>query len=227
MTKSSPRIAALLSREAASRPRLAFCLDATCSREGTWDLATKLQGDMFLAAAMVGGVDVQLVHFRGVDEMQASPWVSNAYELVSKMGMIRCAAGTTQIARVLAHVRGEHERQQIAAVIFVGDAVEEKPSELYDAAAGCPPLMMFQEGEELVMSYNQLGYPKPLDGQSVESVFRELAKITHGAFARFDSAATATLRELLQAVAVFAAGGTKALGDLRTESARKLLSQMK
>jgi hypothetical protein len=33
------------------------------SRQPTWDLACKLQADMFRAAAAVGGLDVQLVYF--------------------------------------------------------------------------------------------------------------------------------------------------------------------
>jgi hypothetical protein len=63
--------------------------------------------------------------------------------------------------------------------------------------------------------------------QSVEQVFRELARLTGGAYARFDAGATARLRELLQAAAAYAVGGVKALANQHTDSARKLLGQLK
>ena len=47
------------------RGRLIFALDATMSRQPTWDLAQTLQAKMFQAAAGLGGLDVQLVYFRG------------------------------------------------------------------------------------------------------------------------------------------------------------------
>ena len=60
----SPRVAALLKKTQAARGRLAFCLDATASRERTWDLATSLHAAMFEEAAKIGGLDVQLVYYR-------------------------------------------------------------------------------------------------------------------------------------------------------------------
>jgi hypothetical protein len=51
--------------------------------------------------------------------------------------------------------------------------------------------------------------------------------LTRGAWARFDVGAAAKLGELLGAVAAFAVGGVNALADLRTDSARKLLGQLK
>src|SRR4051812_28280836 len=56
------------------RPRLVFALDATASRQPTWDLACGVQGEMFATAAEVGGLCVQLVYFRGFDECRASRW---------------------------------------------------------------------------------------------------------------------------------------------------------
>ena len=77
---------------------------------------------------------------------------------------------------------------------------------LYDAA-GLPPLFSFQEGAD----------------PEAEIVFRKLAGLTRGACAKFDSSAARELAELLRAVAAFAAGGMRALTDLRTEGARRLL----
>jgi hypothetical protein len=103
----SPRVAALLKKTRASRGRLIFALDPTASREATWDMAAQLQAAMFEEAAKIGGLDVQLVCCRGIDEVQHTPWLSDAHELVNRMRAIRCMAGTTKIARILRHIRTE------------------------------------------------------------------------------------------------------------------------
>jgi hypothetical protein len=131
--------------------------------------------------------------------------------LADKMRRISWVAGETQIARVLAHIRNEHRRKSISAAIFIGDAVEEEPEVLYDAAAGLPPLFLFQEGSD----------------PTVEVVFRRLKDLTKGAYAKFGSGVARELAELLRAVAAFAAGGMRALTDLRTEGARRLLTELK
>jgi hypothetical protein len=227
--QSSPRVAALLEKIRRNRGRLVFAIDATASREATWDMAAQLQARMFEEAARIGGLDIQLVYYRGSDEVRHSAWLSDAHELVSRMSAIRCMAGVTKIARVLRHIRAEHEREKINAAIFVGDACEESPHELYAAAVGLPPVFLFQEDDGLAMPVDQHGVPLPLDMslQKVETIFRELARLTNGAWARFDAGAAARLGELLAAVAAFATGGRTALANLHSDSARKLLDQMK
>ena len=191
--------------------RLVFALDATMSRSETWDMAATLQSEMFATVAKVGGFEIQLVYYLGVGKFESSEWTSNAQDLAARMRRVRCESGETQILRTLRHIRGEHARKPISAAIFVGDCVEEEPGVLYDAAAGLPQLLLFQEGAD----------PK------AEIVFRELARLTKGAYAKFDSGAARELAELLRAVAAFAGGGMRALTDLRTEGARRLLTQLK
>jgi hypothetical protein len=138
-------------------------------------------------------------------------------------------AGSTKIARVLEHIRSENEREKVSAAVFVGDAVEESPQELYAAAAGLGvPMFMFQEGDGLALYVDQrgefvVGHPP----QTVESVFLEIARLSGGAYGKFNVGAAKHLGELLRAVAAFAVGGLTALADLRSESAQKLLTQMK
>jgi hypothetical protein len=224
----SPRVAALLEKTRRHRGRLIFALDATASRESVWDMAAPLQAAMFEEAAKIGGLDVQLVYYRGSDEVRHSSWFPNAHELVSRMSAIKCMAGTTKIARVLRHIRAEHEREKVSAAIFVGDAIEEPPSELYDAAAGLGvPMFMFQEGDGLALYVDQRGeFVREHPPQTVEQIFRELARLTGGAYGKFNAGAAKQLGELLRAVAAFAVGGITALADLRTDGARKLLGQM-
>jgi hypothetical protein len=200
------------------RGRLIFALDATMSRQPTWDTACTLQADMFREAASVGGLDIQLVYFRGLNECRASGWVAGSGKLAELMSSIDCRGGHTQIDKVLSHARQENARQKVQALVFVGDAMEEKIDELCAAAGELGllgvPVFMFQEGQDPV----------------AENAYREVARLSHGAYCRFDTGAAHELRELLRAVAAYAAGGKTALADLSARSAgsaRALLAQLK
>jgi hypothetical protein len=188
------------------------------SRQSAWDAACQLQGEMFREAASIGGLDVQLVYYRGASECQSSQWVSDTARLAALMERIDCRAGGTQIGKVLTHARRESEKTKVAALVFVGDAMEEKPDDLYQHAdelgrLGVPTLML-QEG----------------DAQEVVKAFREIARRTRGAYCHFDAGAVEQLRELLRAAATYAAGGMRALADLsarRDAGATKLIASMK
>jgi hypothetical protein len=207
----SVRVAALLEKVRRNRGRLIFALDATASRQPTWDLACQLQSEMFAEVAKIGGLEIQLVWYRGYSECKSTAWTLDANELARAMRRTACEAGSTQIGKVLSHARAEHAREKVAAVIFVGDAVEETPSSLYDAAARQPPWFLFQEGGDA----------------EVATAFKEIARLTGGAHCQFNAGAARELADLLRAVAAFAVGGIPALADLRTDGARRLLSQMK
>ena len=203
---------------AGQRGRLIFALDATMSRQPTWDTACRLQADMFREAAAIGGLDVQLVYYRGLSECRASRWVSKAEKLAALMEQIDCRGGHTQIAKIISHAKRETQTKRVQAVIFVGDAMEEKLDDLCHGAGELGllgvPAFMFQEGND----------PR------TEQAFREIARLSHGAYCRFDIGAAHQLAELLRAVAAYAAGGMAALADLsarRQAGAMKLLAQMR
>ena len=185
------------------------------SRQPTWDLACELQGEMFEAAAAVGGLSVQLVYFRGLGESRASPFVANARALRDLMVKIDCRGGHTQIGKVLAHVRRETEKRPIAALAYVGDAMEESADHLCQIAGEIGLLgvraFMFHEGRDA----------------AAERTFREIARLTGGAYLPFNSASAKELRALLNAVATYAAGGLKALEQSSGAGARLLLPQLK
>jgi hypothetical protein len=200
------------------RGRLIFALDATMSRQPTWDTACALQADMFREAASAGGLDIQLLYFRGFGECRASGWVTASERLAELMSHIDCRGGHTQIGKVLSHARQEHGRQRVQALVFVGDAMEEKVDDLCKAAGELGllgvPAFMFQEGDDAI----------------AEQAYREIARLSRGAYCRFDTGAAHELGELLRAVAAYAAGGMKALADLsarRAGGARRLLAQLK
>jgi hypothetical protein len=62
--------------KAAERGRLIFALDATMSRQPTWDQACHLQAEMFREAAASGGLDLQLIYYRGLAECRSSGWIA-------------------------------------------------------------------------------------------------------------------------------------------------------
>src|SRR5262245_15468746 len=203
---------------AGQRGRLIFALDATMSRQPTVDTACRLQADMFREAASIGALDVQLVYYRGLSECQSSRWVSQAERLASLMERIDCRGGHTQIGRIIGHARRETERTKVQALVFVGDAMEEKLDDLCHAAGELGllgvPAFMFQEGYDPV----------------AEQAFREIARLSRGAYCRFDPGAAHQLGELLRAAAAYAAGGMRALADLsarRDAGAIKLIQQMR
>jgi hypothetical protein len=209
--------------KAGGRGRLVFALDATMSRQPTWDQACVLQADMFREAAASGGLEIQLVYYRGLVECRASPWVSEPRRLGELMSRIDCRGGQTQIAKVLAHARRESDKAKsggakIGALVFVGDAMEESLDALCAGAGELGlrgvPAFMFQEGYDPVC----------------EQAFREIARLTRGAYCRFAPGAAEELRELLRAVAAYASGGMTALADLqarRSSGAVRLLEQLK
>jgi hypothetical protein len=197
------------------RGRLIFALDATASREQTWDTACKLQAEMFREAASAGGLDLQLVYYRGIDECRASRWISDSAHLATTMSKIMCRSGETQIGRILDHAAKETKLLQVSALIFVGDAFEEEEDTVIPAAHELGRLgvraFMFQEGHD----------------PEVEHVFREIARLTRGAYCRFDPGAARQLAELLRAVAVYVTGGVAALAARKDVGAIKLLGQLK
>ncbi len=191
---------------AGARGRLVFALDATMSRQPTWDMACALQADMFREAAALGSLDIRLVYYRGLNECRASGWISDSAQLAKLMAKIDCRGGNTQIGKVLSEARREAVASAVRAVVFVGDAMEERVDDLCARAGELGllkvPVFLFQEGHDDV----------------AEQAFREIARLTGGAWCRFDPGAAAQLRELRQALLRLSKSGS---------GAAKLLGQMK
>ena len=183
------------------RGRLIFALDATASRQPAWDRAMHIQADMFRETQVLGGLDIQLVFYRGYGECKASKWYSAADALLRAMTGVTCLAGRTQIRKVLKHGRDETKKRKVNALVFVGDAMEEDVDELGHLAGELGllglPCFLFHEGGD------------PL----VRNVFEQIARLSGGTCCAFDASAPQQLRDLLSAVAVYAAGGQRALAD--------------
>ncbi len=194
--------------------RLIFAIDATASRQPTWDSACRQQASMFNATSEITALTVQLCFYRGYDELRASRWLGDTDAVHDAMRKVRCQGGHTQIGRLLKHARQEHRRQPVRALVFIGDAVEEAPDSLCASAGECGmlglPLFLFQEGRQ----------------PQVEDTFRTMARLSGGAYARFDQGSAERLAQLLGAVARYATGGRAALENQAGDGARILLDQL-
>ncbi|MBN9670884.1 VWA domain-containing protein [Roseibium aggregatum] len=198
--------------------RLIFALDATMSRQPTWDQACHIQAEMFQEAGKIGGLNIKLVYFRGFGECRASRWFERGEELAHAMSRIYCQGGRTQIRKVLSAALSAAEKENIAALVYVGDCMEEDVDLLCDRAGQLGmlgvPMFLFQEGRDGV----------------AERAFREMARLTGGAYCPFDAGSAKQLADLLKAVAIFASGGRAALeklGKQGGQGARRLLEQLK
>src|SRR5579863_484009 len=184
-----------------ARGRLIFALDATASREPSWDRACRIQGEMFEATTALGGLDVKLLFYRGLTECKASRWFERAADLHQAMRKVFCVGGETQIERVLSHAIAEAKKQRVHALVFVGDAMEENADRLCKLAGELgllgTPVFIFHEGGDRIAA----------------AAFRQIAKLSRGAYLSFDAASAGRLKDLLAAVAVYAAGGYRALAD--------------
>jgi hypothetical protein len=183
------------------RGRLIFAMDATASRQPTWDRACHIQGQMFKETEALGGLEVQLIFYRGFGECKASAWVSRSRDLLRFMTGVFCLAGHTQIRKVLKRAIKETKEAKVGALVFVGDAIEEDIDELGHLAGELGllglPCFMFHEGADPV----------------ARNAFQQIARLSGGAFCPFDASSAKQLRDLLAAVAVYAAGGRRALAD--------------
>ncbi|HCK81706.1 MAG TPA: VWA domain-containing protein [Candidatus Competibacter sp.] len=211
------RQAASIPVNAAPRGRLIFALDATASRQPTWDRACQLQGELFEAAGELGSLALQLVWYRGYGEFQAEPWLADPARLRQRMTAVQCRGGLTQVGRVLEHAVRESRHHRLNALVLVGDCLEEAVDAVCHQAGQLGllgvPAFVFQEGNE----------PAAAQG------FREIARLTRGAYCAFDTGSAEQLRTLLRAVAIYATGGRRALEDFGKRQgglARQLTRQL-
>ena len=207
-----------LPKQGRGQGRLIFALDATASREATWDEACHLQSELFVAARDLGGLAIQLCYYRGFGEFKATGFVTETGQLLSLMNGVSCLGGRTQISRVLAHAVKETRAKAVKAVVFIGDCCEEPVDELSHTAGELgmlrTPVFMFHEGADA----------------HARAVFQQVSKLSGGAYAPFDRNSSQVLKDLMAAVAVYASGGRGALQDFSSRSSpevRRLTRQIR
>jgi hypothetical protein len=198
--------------------RLIFAIDATASRQPTWDLACELHAELFSEAARLGNIAIQLCYYRGIGEFAASPWTTTPAQLRDEMGVVSCRGGRTQLVRLLRHAAEQAAQHPLRGLIFIGDCFEEDETVALRSAGALAlrgvPVFVFQEGRD----------------RRADRAFADIARVTRGAHVPFDGDSAQELRRLLGAVAQYAVGGLPALADYArrhgSEVTRALLSQL-
>ena len=184
-----------------NKGRLIFAMDATASRERSWDRACHLQSEMFRETLGLGGLEIQLAYYKGFGQFYSTRWISETELLLQEMTKVRCAGGQTQIQKVLQQAIKETGANRVQALVLIGDAFEEDIDLICHYAGQLGALgvrtFCFQEGNDTI----------------AKSGFQQIARLTDGAYSSFDSSSANQLKELLKAVAVYAAGGLKKLEE--------------
>jgi len=188
--------------------KIGFLIDATGSREQTWELAQTIQAKMFQAVSGLKAVSLRLVYF-GNNRLTALGWDNNPNSVAKHMAAVRCRTGLTQIIEGLQSFIDERPDGKAAAIILIGDCFEESSSQAERAA------ILLKEKGIKVFSFVE-GYDP-----TAQSVFRRISEITGGKFARFGS--NMPLSDLCEGVVLLASGGEKALGRLKNKNVQKLL----
>ena len=166
----------------AGRGRLIFALDATASREPTWDRACRMQGEMFEATAGLGrprraaGVLSRLRRVQGEPVARPMPPA-----LHRAMRAVTCVGGETQIARVL---RSRH-RQRSARRQGQRPGLRRRcdGGDRSTSSAAWPASWAARRAGFRVPRRRRPGAPR--------AAFQEIARLTRGAYCPFDAASAA------------------------------------
>jgi hypothetical protein len=189
--------------------RIGFLVDATASRENTWEQAQTIQAKMFRSASGLRALKLRLVYFGG-NRLTKLNWNDNARNIAAHMAEVRCHSGLTQIIPGLQAFIDEKPENRADAIILIGDCFEE------DAATAAKTAALLKAKGIKVFSF--------IEGEdwTAHSVFKTLATVTGGKFAKFGN--ELPLDDLCEGVALMTSGGEKALTRLKNDKVRLLLT---
>lgn len=202
-----------------SRPRLLFTMDATASREPSWNVAKEITGAMF--EAVPGALDVALAYHGGGRLQEITPFSASAKAFLDKLHMVQCRAGCTALNKIL---NAAIDIPRLKALIYVGDCFEESTIEAVELAQ-----QLKLKGVRCFMFHDTSSGNQGYDVKTARTIFEQIAQITGGALLPFDENSPGMVKALLEAIAIFASLGIKAL-EQKTKylpAARLLLDQMK
>jgi len=194
-------------------------MDATASREACWNVAKEITGAMF--EAVPGELDVALAYHSGGRLREMTPFSSEAKGFLDKVQAVRCSAGRTALNEVLDKAA---QAPRIKALIYIGDCFEEDSREAVELAQ-----QLKLKGVRCFIFHDSSSQSQGYDTGAALQVFDEIARITGGALLPFDEKSPDLVRELLAAIAIYAAQGMKALQQQTKllPAARLLLDRMR
>jgi len=215
--------------------RVIMAIDATGSREATWDAACCIQADMFKAVA-TGGLQVQLVAFLGglqlygggtvLGMVDGTPTVAGG-EPVDKnparlltgpkgpTGEPAFTSSSEVLDRLMRKITCKVGYSQIERVLRHALDTHRKTAIKGVVVIGD----MFEENIESVLAVaRELGRAQVKvfmfqegDNAKARKAFEAIAAATEGAYAPFSDGSADQLRDLLKALAVFAVSGVEGL----------------
>jgi len=195
--------------------RLVFIIDATASREHSWQAAQEIQIQMFEAARQFGNLHVRLMFFGG-DYFEDTGWTDDPNYLKQKMAPVQCIGGYTQYLKAFTKLDSEINS---GCVVLVGDCFEH-----------------YNKDEQNIYNIaNRLGLRKcPVfclhEGNLYEDHFNKIAEVSGGAYLNFGPGISLQLNDCFKSVAAFSTGGLKALDQLKSKgdkAASKMKNQLK
>lgn len=206
---------AALLQSAAPRARLVFALDATGSRQVTWETCAVPLTDALLTALPGHQLDVALAWYGG-GRVTFTGFTSHLGTLRDRAAGVRPKAGRTQFLEIL--TRCVLQTEGVKVVCLVADTFEESPPlalKLADALKA--------RGTRLLILHDSAS--QTFGGAEI---FAQMAERTGGAVLPFDASALPRMKDLVGAIGVLAVGGTPML-EARQETmpaAKLLLSHL-
>jgi hypothetical protein len=187
---------------------IGFLFDATASRSDVWCEAQDIISNMFRSIGSGTGISMRMVEYGSQGDIVDHAWQNNVDSMCESIKNVECRGGITQINECLNKFVSDHAGRLPSAIIFVGDHYEEDESEL--------------EASINLMKDNNIKVFTFLDSEDsgAESVFRRLAEQTGGKFAKFGK--EMPLKDLCEAVALLATGGSAALARLNNKAVQQL-----
>jgi len=156
-----------------------------------------------------------------VELRELTPFSVDARAFLAQLHGVRCQAGATALNDILEKAT---EIPQLKALIYVGDCFEESATEAIELAK-----QLKLKGVRCFMFHDRSSQSQGYDTEAARTIFEQIAHMTGGALLPFDETSPDLVKALLEAIAVFAAQGMKALEQKikYLPVAHLLLEQMK
>lgn len=192
-------------------------MDATASREAAWNIAKEITEAMF--KAVPGTLDVALAYHGGGRLREVTLFSPVAKAFLDKLHTVHCKAGMTALNDILDKAT---EISKLKALIYIGDC-EENASEAVELAQ-----QLKLKGVRCFMFHDTSSESQGYDVATAHEVFEQIAQITSGALLPFGENSPQMIKQLLEAIAIYASLGIKALEQKAKylPAARLLLNQM-
>lgn len=199
-------------------PRLLFTLDATASREGAWNVARKITHSMF--EQLPGELEVSLGWHGGGSLQEITPFSTQSRGFLDKLNSVNCSAGRTALNDLLQECT---QIPRLRALVYIGDCFEENEENAYAIAE-----QLRIKGIKLFIFHDRSSERYGYNVDDAKRIFANLIDICGGCLLDFNESSANKSKELLDAIAVYAAGGTKLLEQKRKQlpGAAKLLEQL-